>query len=72
MLQVALHAQIAAEAGNFTERDVCALIVEKMIRRHPHVFGDTEVENAEEVLRNWEAIKRDESPERTSALDGVP
>ena len=72
LLQVVLHAQIAAEAGNFTERDVCALIVEKMIRRHPHVFGETEVEDAEEVLRNWETIKRDESPERTSALDGVP
>jgi len=72
LLQIALHAQIAAEAGDFTERDVVDRITEKMIRRHPHVFGDVDVADADEVLRNWEAIKRGESPERQSLLDGVP
>jgi len=72
LLQVALHAQIAAEAGQFTERDVCAAIQEKMIRRHPHVFGEVEVADADQVLRNWERIKQRESPERRSVLDGVP
>lgn len=72
MLQVLLLSQIGAEEGTFDIRDVMATIVEKLIRRHPHVFGEVSVENTEEVLRNWEAIKRQEKPERTSVLDGVP
>jgi len=72
MLQVLLLSQIGSEEGYFDLRDVMAGIVEKLIRRHPHVFGDVTVENADEVNRNWEAIKRQEMPERTSVLDGVP
>jgi tetrapyrrole methylase family protein / MazG family protein len=72
MLQVLLYSQIGAEEGYFDIRDVMTGIVEKLIRRHPHVFGDVSVENSAEVLRNWEAIKRTERPERTSVLDGVP
>ncbi|MGC8668049.1 MAG: nucleoside triphosphate pyrophosphohydrolase [Chthonomonadales bacterium] len=74
LLQVVFHAQLAAEEGVFDIRDVIARIVEKLVRRHPHVFGDAAVANADEVLRNWEAIKRSEKgPEwRKSVLDGIP
>jgi len=72
MLQVLLYSQIAREEGAFDIRDVIARHVEKLVRRHPHVFGDVSVRDAEEVKRNWDAIKQQEKPERTSALDGVP
>ena len=74
LLQVVFHSQLAAETGLFTIDDVCARIVDKLVRRHPHVFGELSVENAEEVLRNWEQIKRAEKGEgwRKSVLDGVP
>src|SRR6185295_11734057 len=64
--------QFAREEGLFDIRDVMANTVDKLVRRHPHVFGDVAVENADEVLRNWDAIKRREKPERESVLDGVP
>jgi len=77
LLQVVFHAQLAAEEGVFTIDDVAARIVEKLVRRHPHVFGTVAVSGSEEVLRNWEQIKRAEKTEqaaawRESALDGVP
>lgn len=74
LLQVVFHAQLAAEEGLFDIGDVITRIVEKLVRRHPHVFGSVSVENAEEVLRNWEAIKRSEKAPgwRKSALDGIP
>ena len=74
LLQVVFHARIEEEAGRFDVRDVVAGIVEKLIRRHPHVFGDLDVAGADEVLRNWERIKRAEKGEgwRDSVLDGVP
>ncbi len=72
LLQVVFLAQMAAEEGHFDLRDVATGITEKLIRRHPHVFGDASVDDAAEVLRNWDAIKRLEKPERASALDGVP
>lgn len=73
MLQVVFHAQLTAEAGRFDIRDTLRAINEKLRRRHPHVFGDVQVESAEEVLVNWEHIKRGEAGgERQSALDGVP
>jgi tetrapyrrole methylase family protein/MazG family protein len=72
LLQVLLYSQIAREMGDFEIRDVIGGITEKMIRRHPHVFGDVEVADSAEVLRNWEAIKREEKSERRSVLDGVP
>ena len=56
-LQIILHAQLAAEEGAFDLTDVYRTLGAKIIRRHPHVFGDLEVSGAEEVLRNWEAIK---------------
>jgi len=57
LLQVVFHAQIEAEQGRFTFDDVAREINDKLIRRHPHVFGDVDLENADEVLRQWEAIK---------------
>jgi MazG family protein len=60
LLQVVFHAQMAAEAGTFDVDDVAEGIVAKLVRRHPHVFGDVEVGSADEVLVNWERIKADE------------
>jgi tetrapyrrole methylase family protein / MazG family protein len=60
LLQVLFHAQIASEAGRFAISDVIREIHEKMIRRHPHVFGEKRAKDAAEVLRNWEIIKREE------------
>jgi MazG family protein len=59
-LQVILHAQLAAEEGIFDLTDVYRTLGAKIVRRHPHVFGDVEVADAAEVLRNWESIKADE------------
>lgn len=60
LLQVVMHAQIAAEEDRFTIEDVVRGANEKMIRRHPHVFGDEKVESVEEGLSLWEQIKRQE------------
>lgn len=60
LLQVLMHAQIAEEEGLFTMEDVCRGIADKMIRRHPHVFGDVEVSGSDEVLQNWDQIKQGE------------
>lgn len=74
LLQIGLHAQMASEDGLFDIKAVIAGITEKMIRRHPHVFGNVEVESSGDVLRNWEAIKRAEKGDKPpgSALEGVP
>jgi len=72
MLQVLMYSQFAREDGFFDIRDVMANTVDKLVRRHPHVFGGVAVEGSDEVLRNWDAIKRQEKPERESVLDGVP
>ncbi len=75
LLQVVLHAQVAADRKTFTIDDVLDGITEKMIRRHPHVFGTVKVENSGEVVRNWEAIKHQERQidgEKVSMLAGVP
>lgn len=79
LLQVLFHSQIAAEAGTFTIDDVLETLAEKLIRRHPHVFGTDgqtgSVTNSDQVLSQWEAIKRAErkaAGNNHSALDGVP
>lgn len=71
LLQVVLHSQIASESGDFDLEDVAGIINEKLIRRHPHVFGDVTVRDSAEVVFNWEEIKRREKPERKSALSGI-
>lgn len=72
LLQVVFHARIAEEAGRFSMDDILTILCDKLIRRHPHVFGDRTTNTAEEVLRNWEADKQKEKPERKSILDGIP
>lgn len=72
LLQIVFQARIAEEAGIFSMQDVIDGITEKLVRRHPHIFGDVQVSDAAAVLVNWEAIKRKEKPERKSRLDGVP
>jgi tetrapyrrole methylase family protein / MazG family protein len=81
VLQVVFHSQIAAEEGRFTVADVIREVHEKMVRRHPHVFGEKRAKDAAEVLRNWEQIKAQErqgngagkmEEKPKSLLDGVP
>lgn len=66
LLQVVMHAQIAREEGLFGMEDVVDEVAKKMIRRHPHVFGDRYVENSAQVLQNWEEIKKSEKAEKKS------
>jgi MazG family protein len=73
MLQVVFHAQIASEEGKFTIDDVAKGICEKMIRRHPHVFGNENLATSNDVLKKWEEIKAGEKEEKPkSAMDKVP
>jgi tetrapyrrole methylase family protein/MazG family protein len=72
LMQVFLHAQMAREAGEYDLGDVTASISNKLVRRHPHVFGDVQVSGAEEVLRNWDAIKKAEGKGKRSVLEGLP
>jgi uncharacterized protein YabN with tetrapyrrole methylase and pyrophosphatase domain len=76
LLQVVFHAQLARERGVFDFADVARRITRKLIRRHPHVFGELKVKDVEQVWSNWEKIKRAEKHgtkhARPSALDGIP
>ena len=72
LLQVVFHAQIAADGGSWDVDDVAEAIVAKLVRRHPHVFGDVEVADADEVLVNWERIKADERGGRGGLEDDIP
>jgi len=79
LLQVVFHSTIGAERGDFTIDDVSAGVTQKLVLRHPHVFGDATMENAEDVLRNWDQLKADERAAsgkaqkvRDSILDEVP
>jgi len=72
LLHVVFHAQIATERDSFTFEDVAQSVSDKLIRRHPHVFGDDHCADANEVLKKWDDLKQQEKPERKSLLDGVP
>lgn len=76
LLQVVFHCQVAAERGAFDFEKVCRQLVEKLIRRHPHVFGDVEARTIDAVWAHWERIKKAEKQgtrhARPSALDGIP
>lgn len=71
LLQVLLHAQIASEEGAFSIDDVAKVLKNKLIHRHPHVFGNTKVSDSNEVMENWDKLKQEEKPHRTSAMDGI-
>lgn len=73
LLQVVFQTQMVADtSGDFTIADVAEVVTEKLVRRHPHVFADTTVADTDEVLANWEAIKKTEKPQRASIFDGLP
>jgi len=76
LLQVVFHCQMAKERGAFDFEKVTRHLVDKLVRRHPHVFGKVKVKDVDEVWANWEKIKKDEKKgtrhERPSALDGIP
>lgn len=76
LLQIVLHTQIAIDDGEFHMTDVVRHVNQKMIRRHPHVWGSVDVENADQVVTNWEALKQQEKAQngtqRESMLDGIP
>jgi nucleoside triphosphate diphosphatase len=76
LFQIVFHAQLASEIGEFELADVAQAISDKITRRHPHVFGDTRVSGAEQVLQNWARLKAEERRQKTgsegSVLDGVP
>lgn len=71
LLQVLLHSQIASESNEFTLDDVAKELKEKLIHRHPHVFGTAKVNNADDVLKTWDKLKSEEKTERKSAMDGL-
>ncbi|RDI02207.1 XTP/dITP diphosphohydrolase [Curtobacterium sp. AG1037] len=72
LYQVVLHAGLSAAAGGFDLEDVAAGVRDKMVRRHPHVFGDEHADTEDEVVRVWRAAKAAEKAGRRSAFDGVP
>lgn len=72
LLHSVMHAQLADERGAFTFDEVAEEVCDKLVRRHPHVFGEVEAADSAAVLHQWEAIKRSEKSGRTSAIDGVP
>jgi tetrapyrrole methylase family protein/MazG family protein len=78
LLQILFHAEIGRERRTFTIEDILETLADKLVRRHPHVFGETKVSGAEEVVHRWEDIKRREKADQSgngdtgSALDGVP
>lgn len=71
LLQVLLHSQIASESNEFTLDDVAKELKEKLIHRHPHVFGTAKINNADDVLKTWDKLKSEEKTERKSAVDGL-
>lgn len=71
LLQVVLHSQIAKDNGNFDIEDVAKELSDKLIHRHPHVFGDAKVYSTTEILEAWDRLKKEEKVNRKSVLDGV-
>lgn len=72
LYQIAIHSQVAAEAGTFTIEDVIENVVRKLIGRHPHVFGDMELASSQDVRHAWESFKQKQKPKRTSVLEEIP
>ncbi len=73
LLHIVFYSKIGSEKGQFDVGEVCKSLIEKLIRRHPHIYGEVKVEGAEEVLQNWEQIKLQEKGEKKNGiLDGVP
>jgi len=71
LLQVLLHSQIADDEGEFNIEDVAKELNEKLIHRHPHVFGNQKVNSTEDIVNNWDLLKKEEKKDRKSAMDGI-
>lgn len=71
LLQVLLHSQIADDEGEFNLDDVAKGLNEKLIHRHPHVFGNVKVNSTDDIINNWDKLKQEEKPHRKSAMDGI-
>ena len=71
LLQVVLHSQIAKEEKVFNIEDVSKTLSDKLVHRHPHVLGDTKVSSTDDIIDNWEKLKKEEKPHRTSIMDGI-
>ena len=71
LLQVVLHAQIAKDNNDFDIEDVAKELSEKLIHRHPHVFGNQKVESTQDIIDNWDKLKKEEKTYRKSVLDGI-
>ena len=72
LLQVVLHSQIAKDNGHFDIQDVAKMLNDKLIHRHPHVFGEQKTNDTKEILANWEKLKLKEKKDRKRTLDGIP
>lgn len=72
LLHVVFYSKIGDEKGSFDIADVCNFLCDKLVYRHPHVFGDTAVKNVEDVLKNWEQLKQTEKDGNKTVLSGVP
>ena len=72
LLQVLLHSQIASEEGDYDIEAVAKELKDKLIHRHPHVFGNAHVETPQDVVENWEKLKQEEKKDRISQIDGIP
>jgi tetrapyrrole methylase family protein/MazG family protein len=72
LLHIVFHSQLAAERGAFTLEDVINGVADKLVHRHPHVFGENKLGSSAEVLKQWDEIKKLEKPERTGLLHGIP
>lgn len=72
LLQVVLHAQIGKEYGEFDIEDIAKELKDKLIHRHPHVFGSAHADTPQEVTENWEKLKQEEKKDRKSNMDGIP
>ena len=71
LLQVVLHSQIAKDNKEFDIEDVAKELADKLIHRHPHVFGNQKVNSTDEILNNWDKLKKEEKTDRKSVLDGI-
>lgn len=71
LLQVLLHSQIADDEGEFNLDDVAKELNEKLIHRHPHVFGNVKVSGTQDIINNWDKLKKEEKKDRKSAMDGI-
>ena len=72
LLQVVLHSQIADDNNEFNIQDVAKMLNDKLIHRHPHVFGENKTTDTKKILENWEKLKQEEKKERKKTLDGIP